>query len=94
MGACMGAQGCGWVRTVFVPWWWFSDNISSSSCAGVKVGIYSPAVRLCVGIHGLYCLPEAGPMGSSQEPTTRDLQQLAKKMNWDKTPGLFLVQCP
>lgn len=42
MGACMGAQGCGWVRTVFVPWWWFSDNISSSSCAGVKGGHLQP----------------------------------------------------
>lgn len=38
-----------------------------------------------------YPLPEAGPMGSSQEPATRDLQQLAEMMKQGKTPGLLLL---
>lgn len=33
-------------------------------------------------------------MGSSQETTTRDLQQLADMVKWDKMPELHLVLRP
>lgn len=60
---------------------WFSAKTSALAAVLVcRASLYTLVVQLCVGSHGQYHLPEDGPMGSSQEPAARDLQQVAEMM--------------
>lgn len=73
------------------------DTLGPSMNRGLWVSGHVPkgvVIILCCGCVWDsidYPLPEAGPMGSSQEPATRDLQQLAEMMKQGKTPGLLLL---